>query len=160
MDASESLVIGTVGEQRIALPLASVDRVVRAVAITLLPGAPDCVSGVINFRGRIIPVIDLRKRYGLPPREIELTDDMIIADASGRKIALLVDSTEMITCATDAKTPASEVVSGVASNLDVVKRDDGLAVLHSIHSLLSGEEQRAMDSAIDAKAGSNLEPVE
>jgi purine-binding chemotaxis protein CheW len=62
-----------------ALPLPSVERVIRAVEITALPGAPRIVLGVIDARGRIIPVLDIRMRLGLPERELACDDRFIVA---------------------------------------------------------------------------------
>src|SRR5271157_2301250 len=82
-----------------AVSLSVVSRVIRAVEITPLPKAPSIVLGVINLGGRIIPVVNIRKRFRLPERELELTDQLIVARASrsnanadgGRLLALAVD---------------------------------------------------------------------
>ena len=65
-----------------AVSLSAVSRVIRAVEITPLPKAPPIVLGVINLGGRIIPVVNIRKRFLLPERELELTDQLIVACAS------------------------------------------------------------------------------
>jgi len=62
------------------------------VAIAPLPYAPDALVGAINLRGRVIPVVSLRARLGLPPREATLTDRIIAVDVGGQTIGLLVDS--------------------------------------------------------------------
>jgi purine-binding chemotaxis protein CheW len=82
----------TLDEPRYALYLSAVERVVRAVEITLLPKAPDIVLGVINWQGKIIPVIDVRKRFRLPEREMDPDDRFIIARAAQRQVALAADS--------------------------------------------------------------------
>lgn len=69
MKASALMVGLTLDGQRYALSLAQVERVIRAVEITPLPQAPEIITGVINVRGRVIPVVDIRKRFRLPVRE-------------------------------------------------------------------------------------------
>jgi purine-binding chemotaxis protein CheW len=90
--AREKIVLFTLDEPRYALSVSDVVRVVRAVEITPLPKAPDVVFGVINFHGEIIPVIDIRKRFHLPQRDMQLEDQFIIARTSQRMVAIVVDS--------------------------------------------------------------------
>ena len=76
----------------LALPLDRVLRAVRAVAATPLPRAPEIVYGVVNVRGRIVPVVNLRRRFGLAEREIALTDQLLIARGATRMLAMIVDA--------------------------------------------------------------------
>ncbi len=89
---SEKLAIFTLEEQRYALRLAVVERVVHAVAISPLPQAPEIVLGIINIQGMIIPIINVRRRFLLPEREIALTNRLIIARAARRSVGLVVDT--------------------------------------------------------------------
>lgn len=89
---NKSFVLFCLDEPRYALYLSAVQRVVQAVEITPLPKAPDIVLGVINFQGEIIPVINIRKRFRLPLREINLEDQFIIAQTTKRWVVLVVDS--------------------------------------------------------------------
>jgi purine-binding chemotaxis protein CheW len=73
----QKLVIFTLDEQRYALHLAAVERVVRMVELTSLPKAPEIVLGVVNVRGRVVPVVNLRKRFGLAERGIRLSDHIL-----------------------------------------------------------------------------------
>ena len=73
MGKPDQLLVFALGDQRCALYLPVVDRVVRMVEITPLPKAPDIVLGVVNVHGEVIPVINVRKRFGLPQRDIALT---------------------------------------------------------------------------------------
>ena len=65
---SNHIVVFTLDEQRYALHLLAVERVVRAVEVTALPEAPEIVLGVVNVKGRIVPVINVRRRFRLPER--------------------------------------------------------------------------------------------
>ena len=73
----------SVAERRFALPLAEVDRIVAAVEIQGLPQAPAFVRGVVNVGGVLVPVMDLRVLRALPPREMELSDRMILVRPEG-----------------------------------------------------------------------------
>src|ERR1700730_10914216 len=92
MSKSVQLLLFTLEEQRYALALLSVERVVRIVAVTSLPKAPAIVLGVVNAGGDIVPVYDLRKRFRLANREMSLTDQRIIARTSKQRAAIVADT--------------------------------------------------------------------
>ena len=89
MNKSNQLVVFTLDDQKYALYLPVVVRVVSAVEVTPLPKAPDIVLGVINIQGKVIPVANIRKRFGLPERQIELSDQFIIANTSKSTVVLV-----------------------------------------------------------------------
>ena len=80
------LVVFFLDGQRYGLHLSTVRRVVRAVEVRALPSAPGIVLGVINIEGRIIPVINVRRRFGLPDKEIDLDDHFIVAATARRTV--------------------------------------------------------------------------
>ncbi len=120
-------------EQQYALNLSCVERIVRAVEITPLPDAPEEVLGVINVEGRVIPVLNTRKRLGLPERELELHDLFIIVSENGRTLALVADQVRPV-----IEIPVQEVVSpdrvlpGTGYVQSVAKVDDGMIVVLTI----------------------------
>jgi len=75
----------SVDDRRYALPLSAVERIVRIVEVTPLPSAPEIVAGVVNVHGRVIPVVDLRKRFTLREPVIALSDQLIVAHTSDRR---------------------------------------------------------------------------
>ncbi len=108
-------------EQRYALDFAAVERVTRIVEITPLPKAPAIVLGVVDVQGRILPVLDLRKAFHLPEREISLSDQLIIAGNKGLGITLLTqevlgvaECTDRDVAAPESIFPGIEFVCGVA----------------------------------------------
>jgi purine-binding chemotaxis protein CheW len=133
------LVVFTTDGQGYAVPLSVVDRVVRMVEITPVPQIPEIVLGVIKAQGRIIPVVDVRKRcFCLPARAPHLGDQLLIARTSKRTVALVVDAvSEVMTLS------GKEVVLGetILAHLDyvtgVVKRPDGLILVHDLDRFLS-----------------------
>lgn len=90
---SDSLLIFQMGEQRLALSVAAVERVVAAVEITPLADAPRGVRGVIDVQGRMVPVFDLTARPGEPVRA---SDHLILARTPQRTVALLVEAVESV----------------------------------------------------------------
>ena len=92
MRHEERLIVFLLDQQRYALSLASVQRVVRAVEITPLPKAPAIVSGVINIQGQIVPVVNVRRRFRLPERDVVPSDQIIVARTAARPVALAVDA--------------------------------------------------------------------
>lgn len=142
-----------VQRQRFALPLASVDRLVRAAEVMPLPLAPPAMMGAVDIAGNILPVFDLRPRFGLEPREIDPTQHFIIARTRRRPVVLLIDDAlglageSEIRSAAPSPGPATRHVGGVMSLAD------GLAVIHDLESLLTEDEEAAVDAALrDAEA--------
>jgi purine-binding chemotaxis protein CheW len=86
-----NLVTFVLAEQTYALPIAPIVQIVEMVAITALPQADSTIKGVVNYHGRTVPVLDLRRTLGLPPRDSDPDTHMIILTAAERMLALAVD---------------------------------------------------------------------
>lgn len=139
---------------RVALPLLFVTRVVRAVHLTPLPGAPDIVLGVIDAGGEVVPAVNMRRRFRLPERDMALTDQIVIARTRLRPVALVADTVHGIfeytgpdIASADTILPGLEYVDGVA------RLDDGLVLIHNLDRFLSLDEAAALDSAIALREG-------
>ncbi len=136
-------------DKQFALPLDPVDRVVRAVEITALPEVPDIVRGIVNYKGTILPVIDIRSRFHLPGREIRLNDQFIIVRTAKRPIALLAD-----TVTGNIEKPAADVVpptdfmEGVEFLEGVLKLKDGVMLIPDLDKILTLKESKALTKAI------------
>jgi purine-binding chemotaxis protein CheW len=89
--STETWVLFLVDDQRYGLPLWEVERIVRAVEVKPLPEAPAHIRGIINVQGRVLPVVDLRVRFGQPTRDIQPEDHFIIANAPTTAVVLPVD---------------------------------------------------------------------
>ncbi len=149
---ADQILVFTLDELSYALLLPTVLRVIHAVEVRRLPKAPEIISGIINIQGQIIPVADIRKRFGLAEREIELDDRMIIADTAKRKVALFVDA---VTGIKDLATrqfvnskealPFAEYIRGVA------KVDDELILIYDLEQFLSLDEEKELEHALKTK---------
>jgi len=89
---AETWVLFLVDEQKYGLLIWEVERIVRAVEVKPLPECPPHILGIVNVQGRVLPVVDLRVRFGLPTRDVRLEDHFIIAQAHGLSMVLPVDA--------------------------------------------------------------------
>ena len=155
MKGDVDLVIFTLDESRFALKLPAVERVVRVVEITPLPKAPDIVLGIIDVQGGIIPVVNVRRRFRLPKREMQLNDQIVIARTVKRTVALLADDvTGVMACPKARIVEAEKVVSGMEFVEGIVKIDEGMILIHNLDTFLSLDEEKSLDDALRESAGS------
>lgn len=151
--------IFTVDSARYAIAAETVQEMVRAVAVTTLPGAPDAVAGIINVRGSVVPVFDMRLRFGAPQKPVTPEDHFVLVTATGRTVALHVDTildlvdidANAITSAT-ATLPSTRYIGGVAP------MPDGLVLIHDVDTFLSGVEAETLNSALALNASGSFSP--
>ena len=144
------LVVFRLDELRIALPLTAVERIVRAVEVTPLPGAPALVLGAIDVEGRVLPVLNLRRRFLLPEREIGPADQFLIAWTARRMVALVIDEAQgVIEREQSAVIGSDRIVPGLEQFQGVIKLDDGLVLIHDLEKFLSLDEARTLDEAME-----------
>lgn len=112
-----------------ALEVGDVVEVLRMVALARMPEAPPWLAGLLNLRGRVIPVIDLRLRLGLPAQPIGLDTPIIVAQWAERPVGLIVDEvTEVLTLFSDALS-APDALTGADHPILAVARADGRLIL-------------------------------
>jgi purine-binding chemotaxis protein CheW len=148
------ILIFEVGGQRYGLPCADVQELVRAVAIVPLPKAPDIVEGIINLRGRVVPVLDIRARFGLPPKALEPADHLVVALAGERRVALRVDrAVDVVQVATSDLEDARGAVPGVEYVTWVAKGANNLVLIHDLRTFLSRAEAAALEASLQTSEG-------
>lgn len=148
----KEIVVFKLDEHRYALYLSAVERIVHAVEITPLPKAPAIVLGVINFGGKVIPVVNLRKRLNFKERVIQLTDQLIIAKTSKRNIALLVDEvTGLLKNTVQGMTLPDSVLPNLEYVDGIIKLEDGLVLIHDLDKFLSLEEEELLNNSLRIK---------
>ena len=136
-------------EGHYALDLSVVERIIQSVEITPLPEAPDIVLGIINIKGKIIPVVNIRRRFRLSEKDIEPTNRLIIAHTLKRTVALVVDVVlGVIETPEDRVVKADTVLPGMDYVQGVVKMEDGMILIHDLNKFLSLEEEQTLDIAI------------
>jgi purine-binding chemotaxis protein CheW len=151
MALSSQYVVFTLDDQRYTLPLACVERVFPAAHITPLPQAPAIIMGVINVQGQIIPVVNLRKRFRLTERELELSDQFVVGKTLRRTVALVVDTVLGVAdFPAHEITPSTYIVPGLSPIAGVIKTTDDVLLIHDLDSCLSLDEEQALDGALHA----------
>lgn len=149
MSPVDRYVLFSLDAGRFALDLDVVERVVPALEVTPLPNAPDIVLGVFNLQGRIIPVMNTRRRLGRPEREMAISDHLIVAKAAGRSVALLVDDTTgMIERASHEIVRADAILPDLPQVSGVIRFPDGIVLIHDLGRFLSLEEARKLDAVM------------
>ena len=93
-----------VGRETYGVPITSLHEIVRVPEITAVPDAPDYMEGVINLRGKIVSVIDLRKRFGEAKKALNRRNRILVVEHAGRLCGLIVDSASEV-----LKIPAAEI---------------------------------------------------
>ena len=142
-DASEQLVVMEIANESYGVNIGAVNTIIRMQEVTAIPRTPDFVEGVINLRGSIIPVIDLRKRFGLPVGEVTKASRIVVVDASSQMLGMVVDAVvETLRLPQNAIEPPSPVVSTVDSAYvrGVGKHDNRLVILLDLDKVLSSRE--------------------
>lgn len=143
------LVVFWLDKQRFALHLSAVERIVRIVEITPLPKAPEYIMGIINFQGKFIPVVNIRKLFLLPERDIDLNDQLIIANTSMRTVAIWVDSvSDVIERAEEEIIKAEKIFLDIDYVEGVFKLEDGIVLINDLDKFLTLEEITLLKAAL------------
>lgn len=143
-----------IGKETFGVPISLVHEIVRVPEITAVPEAPACVEGVINLRGRIISVVDLRKRFGEKEISRHKKNRILVAEVEGKLVGLIVDSASEV-----LKIPAAEIdkppqvyeenelnyVTGVG------KLNGRLIILVDLSRILKPGELRRLDRFVEAQ---------
>jgi purine-binding chemotaxis protein CheW len=150
--AREVLVFELEG-QRYGLSTVDVRELVRAVTITRLPDASLFIEGVVNVRGRILPVLDIRARFHLPPKALDPADHFIVASAGLRGVILRVDRALHLALIDEGSVEAAPALGASATYVaGVAKLDGGLVLIHDLATFLSAAEAASLDEALRAQA--------
>ena len=156
-EGETQLVVFVLASEEFACNIADVREVLKMIRITPLPRSLDFVEGVINLRGEVIPVIDLRKRFSLSA--VDRTDEsrIIIVEVEDRMVGLTVDSvSEVIRLSNKQIQEAPNQMAGEQTNLilGVGKIDDRMLIILNLERILTSEEQIALDDL--SRAGRQL----
>lgn len=148
MNKPERLLLFSLDGFRYSLPLVSVASVISVVEITPLPSAPGVVDGVINMRGTIVPVINMRRRLRLPEQAISLSNRLVIAHTKKRTIGLMVDSVEeVVVC--DELIDTERIFPGLDYLEGVTKIGGDVVFIHDLDKFLSLKEEALLVRAMD-----------
>lgn len=139
----QQLVVFQVEEESYGLDVAVVHEIIRMQHITRVPNAPFFVAGVIDIRGKVVPVVDMRKRFGLGvSEEDEASNRIMVVDKGGQKIGIVVDAvTEVLRVHIDSiELPSDTITTGGSDYVTGIAKHDGkMIILLDIDMVLSRE---------------------
>ena len=151
MNRLRKLVTFSLDDRKFALYVSAVQRIIRVVEVTALPKAPEIVVGIINMQGQVIPVFDIRMRFHLPAREVQLNDELIIATTEMRTVAFIVDSVNDVIETPEEKIIAAEQILPELEYVEgVMKTEGGMVLIHDLEKFLSLHEEKTLDEALEA----------
>lgn len=145
-DQELQLVIFRLAKEEYGLPITKVQEINRLVPITKLPQTPSFMEGIINLRGRIIPVVDLRKRFQVAATEYDDDTRIIIVEVSGQTVGIIVDAVnEVVRLNSDSIEPPPPAFVLDARYIEGVGKLDGrLLILLDIDKILTAQEEIAL----------------
>ncbi len=138
------------GNETYGINVMQVQEVLRVSEIAPVPGAPDYVLGIINLRGNVVTVVDTRRRFGLPPKEPDSASRIVIVEAAGQVLGMLVDGvaevvelqpTEIEATPSVGNEDSARYIQGVTS------RDGMLLILVDLNKFLTEEEIAKMEGS-------------
>jgi purine-binding chemotaxis protein CheW len=143
------LVVFQLGAEFYGVDIARVHEIIRLQSITRVPRAPAFVEGVINLRGKVIPVVDLRRRFGLESSEHTRASRIVVVEIGDNVVGVIVDGVSEVLRVTGASVePPSPVVAGIESEYihGIAKLDDRLVILLDLDRVLALADRRALEA--------------
>lgn len=150
--SSVRLVTFRLGGDLFAAAIEVVERVLRYQAPRAVPNLPDWIGGVIEYGSRIVPVVDLRRRFEMPPSPITPQMRLLVLSAAGEWAAVLVDAVmDVRTVQSGELVPPPPLFRGLAAEYlrGVIKRDDQLVIVLDTDRLLTSSERLVLAGAAD-----------
>ena len=141
---SQQFVIYQLAQEQFGVGITVVESIIKMQEITAVPQAPEFVEGVTNLRGDVLPVIDLRKRFGIPPSEREDDARIIVVEIDGQHVGMIVDAvTEVLTLEDESIEATSAIVIGEGVDFieGIAKVDDQLVTIIDLGKVLLSDEQ-------------------
>jgi purine-binding chemotaxis protein CheW len=141
-----------IGNETFGVRIASVREIVRVPEITSVPSAPDTVEGVINLRGKIIPVMDLRKRFGHVDIQPDKKNRILVVELQNKLIGLIVNAASEVLKIppSEIEAPGSVFAEGESSYVTGVGKLKGrLIILLDVSKLLRQQEVKRLEEAAD-----------
>jgi len=136
------------GSEEYGVDIAQVQEINRMVAITHVPRAPHFMEGVINLRGQLIPIIDLRTRFGMPRTEHTKNTRIVVTEIGSKRVGMVVDSvSEVLRIPTEQIEDAPDMIAGVDTEYirGVGKVGDRLIIMLDLGRVISGNERRDLE---------------
>lgn len=143
------LVSFEIGDEEFGVDILKVQEINRMLEVTRVPNAPEYVDGVINLRGKVIPIIDLRRRFGMARKEHDKNTRIVVVELSGKVVGFVVDAvSEVLRIPRSVTEPPPSLVAGIEAEYitAVGKLDDRLLILLDLEKVLIGTDQRRLQA--------------
>ena len=144
------LVVFELGKEHYAVDISAVESIIKMQQITVVPHTPSFVEGVTNLRGSVLPVIDLRKRFGLSADTISKKSRIVVIALGKTKVGMIVDAvSEVMRVPDDAIEPPPPMVTSIDTTFitGIAKIDTKLVILLELSKVLSLEQQAELQAA-------------
>ncbi len=147
----KQLVVFDLNTEAYGVDIGAVREIIRLQDITTVPGTPDFVEGVINLRGKVTPVVDLRKKLHITVAEQNAENRIVVMDIAGQDIGMVVDAvTEVLRISASAVEPPSKVITNTTDHdylMGIAKLDEKLIILLDLDKVLSLQEKQELSEA-------------
>lgn len=147
------LVSFKIGAEEFGIDILKVNEIIRMMSITKVPNAPSFVDGVVNLRGRVIPVINLRAKLVLPRKEYDRNSRIIVVELNTKTIGFIVDEvSEVLRIPVNITEKPPEMVSGInAAYITAIgKLEDRLLILLDLERILGEDEGAELNKMADS----------
>lgn len=144
----DQLVIFNLGSDSYGVNIGAVQSIIKMQPITTVPKAEQYVEGVINLRGSVLPVIDLRRRFDLPRQEATKDTRIVVVDSAGTTVGMVVDEvTAVLQCPRENVEPPSAVVTTADSTFieGIARIDEQLVILLELGKVLTTQERQELE---------------
>lgn len=141
------LVSFEVGKELFALPIMKIQEIIRLTNIVAIPKSPDFVKGVINLRGKVIPVIDLKEKFDVDSPTDENKARIVVAEVQGLVVGMIVDAvSEVMQTESGSFEEPPSIVSGVNQKFiqGIVKKGEQLLIVVDVDKLISSNEAKLL----------------
>jgi purine-binding chemotaxis protein CheW len=147
----KQLVIFELADEHYGVDIAAVESIIKMESITVVPQSPSFVEGVINLRGSILPVVDLRKRFKLTATATSNDSRIVVVSIGGLKVGMVVDAvSEVLRVSEDAIEPPPPMVTNIDSAFitGIAKVDDKLVITLDLDRVLSSHEKADLSAVV------------
>lgn len=152
-DELVQLVSFKIGSEEFGVDILKVQEINRMLEVTRVPNAPEHVDGVINLRGKVIPIINLRRRFGMERKERDKDTRIVVVELSGKVVGFVVDAvSEVLRIPRSVTEPPPSLVAGIEAEYitAVGKLEDRLLILLDLEKILSGDEKESLETLTEA----------
>ncbi len=143
------LVVFELADENYGLDITTVESIIKMQAITKMPHAPKFIEGITNLRGMVVPVMDLRRRFGLESKEEDRDTRIVVSNMGGMQVGIIVDEvSQVLRIQDEAIEPPPPMSTTINSSfvMGIAKLENQLVILLDLEKVLSVEEQEKLMS--------------